>query len=55
MKFGDLLHYAGATLLKADYLSSWNTDDFNERTEESINNVNVRRGLKTIRVGARQI
>ncbi|MEM2027198.1 MAG: hypothetical protein QXT30_05505 [Candidatus Bathyarchaeia archaeon] len=47
LKFGDLLHYAGATLLNADYLSSWNTDDFNERTEESINNVNVRRGLKT--------
>ncbi|MEM1585978.1 MAG: hypothetical protein QW457_00805, partial [Candidatus Bathyarchaeia archaeon] len=44
LKFGDLLHYAGATLLNADYLSSWNTDDFNERTEESINNVNVRRG-----------
>ncbi|MBS7640956.1 hypothetical protein KEJ12_04855 [Candidatus Bathyarchaeota archaeon] len=51
LKFGDLLHYAGATLLNADYLSSWNTDDFNERTEESINNVNVRRGLKTIKVG----
>jgi len=45
------LHYAGATLLNADYLSSWNTDDFNKRTEESINNVNVRRGLKTIKVG----
>ncbi|MEM3608533.1 MAG: hypothetical protein QW238_06680 [Candidatus Bathyarchaeia archaeon] len=51
LKIGDLLHYAGATLLNADYLLSWNTDDFNERIEESINSVNRRKGLKTIKVG----
>jgi len=29
LSMGDLLHYAGATSLNADYLASWNTDDFN--------------------------
>lgn len=51
LKIGDLLHYAGATLLNADYISFWNKDDFNERIEEFINSVNGRRGLKTIKVG----
>ena len=51
LNMGDLLHYASATLLSADYLVSWNTDHFNPRFEEAINRVNRRRKLKTIRVG----
>ncbi|MEM3883153.1 MAG: hypothetical protein QXO23_07210 [Candidatus Methanomethyliaceae archaeon] len=51
LKIGDLLHYAGATLLNADYLASWNTDDFNKRIEKSINKVNKEKNLKTIKVG----
>lgn len=51
LNIGDLLHYAGATLLNADYLASWNTDDFNPRFEKSINRVNRRKNLKTIKVG----
>jgi predicted nucleic acid-binding protein len=51
LSIGDLLHYAGATLLDADYLASWNTDDFNPRFEKSINRVNRRKNLKTIKVG----
>lgn len=51
LKIGDLLHYAGATLLNAEYLASWNTDDFNKRFEKSINKVNRKRNLKTIKVG----
>jgi hypothetical protein len=51
LKIGDLLHYAGATLLNAEYLASWNTDDFNKRLEKSINKVNRRKNLKTIKVG----
>jgi len=51
LKMGDLLHYAGATLLGADYLVSWNTDDFNPRSEKSVNRVNRRKNLKTIKVG----
>jgi len=49
---GDLLHYAGATLLNAEYLASWNTEDFNPHFEKSINKVNKRKNLKTIKVGA---
>jgi hypothetical protein len=49
LKIGDLLHYAGATLLNAEYLASWNTDDFNKRLEKSINKVNKRGSLKTIK------
>ena len=52
LKIGDLLHYAGATLLNAEYLASWNTGDFNKRFEKSINKVNRRKKLKTIKVGA---
>jgi len=48
LKIGDLLHYAGATLLNAEYLASWNTDDFNQRSEKSINKVNKKRNLTTI-------
>lgn len=48
---GDLLHYAGATLLDTEYLASWNTDDFNSRFEKSINKVNKKKNLKTIKVG----
>jgi len=48
---GDLLHYAGATLLGADYLASWNTDDFNPRSEKTVNRVNRRKNLKTKKVG----
>ncbi|MGB9854816.1 MAG: hypothetical protein ACPLRY_08470, partial [Candidatus Bathyarchaeales archaeon] len=51
LKIGDLLHYAGATLLNAQYLASWNTDDFNKRFEKSINKVNKNKNLKTIKVG----
>jgi len=51
LNIGDLLHYAGATLLDADYLASWNTDDFNPRFENSINRVNRKQNLKTIKVG----
>ncbi|MCL6579752.1 MAG: hypothetical protein K6T73_10310 [Candidatus Bathyarchaeota archaeon] len=51
LKIGDLLHYAGATLLNAEYLTSWNTDDFNSRSEKSINKVNRKKNLKTIKVG----
>jgi predicted nucleic acid-binding protein len=51
LAIGDLLHYAGATLLNADYLASWNTDDFNLRFEKSINRVNRKQNLKTIKVG----
>jgi len=51
LNIGDLLHYAGATLLNADYLASWNTNDFNPRFEKSINKVNKRKALKTIKVG----
>jgi len=51
LKIGDLLHYAGATLLGADYLASWNTDDFNPHSEKSVNKVNRRKNLKTIKVG----
>lgn len=51
LNIGDLLHYAGATLLNTDYLASWNTDDFNPRFEKSINRVNRRKNLKTIKVG----
>jgi len=51
LNIGDLLHYAGATLLNADYLASWNTDDFNPRFEKSINRVNRRKNLKAIKVG----
>jgi predicted nucleic acid-binding protein len=51
LNIGDLLHYAGATLLNAEYLASWNTDDFNLRFEKTINRVNRRRNLKTIKVG----
>ena len=51
LNIGDLLHYAGATLLNADYLASWNTDDFNPRFEKSINKVNRKQNLKTIKVG----
>lgn len=51
LKIGDLLHYAGASLLNADYLASWNKDDFNERIEKSINKINRRKNLKTIKVG----
>jgi len=51
LNIGDLLHYAGATLLNADYLASWNTDDFNPRFEKSINRVNRKQNLKTIKVG----
>ena len=50
LNIGDLLHYAGATLLNADYLASWNTDDFNPRFEKTINRVNKRKNLKTIKV-----
>ncbi|KPV62368.1 MAG: hypothetical protein AOA66_1347 [Candidatus Bathyarchaeota archaeon BA2] len=55
LKIGDLLHYAGAALLNAEYLSSWNTDDFNPRLEKSINKVNRRKDLKTIKVGTPSI
>jgi len=51
LTIGDLLHYAGATLLNAEYLASWNTDDFNPRFEKSINKINKRKNLKTIKVG----
>ncbi|PIV23650.1 MAG: hypothetical protein COS40_03585 [Deltaproteobacteria bacterium CG03_land_8_20_14_0_80_45_14] len=51
LNMGDLLHYAGATLLNADYLASWDTDDFNPNFEKSINRVNRRENLKTIKVG----
>jgi hypothetical protein len=51
LKIGDLLHYAGAALLNAEYLTSWNTDDFNPRFEKSINKVNKKKNLKTIKVG----
>jgi predicted nucleic acid-binding protein len=51
LKIGDLLHYAGATLLDAEYIASWNTDDFNKRFEKSINKVNKKKNLKTIKVG----
>jgi len=51
LNIGDLLHYAGATLLNAEYIASWNTDDFNPRFEKSINRVNRRKNLKTIKVG----
>ena len=51
LNVGDLLHYAGATLLHADYLASWNKDDFNPQFEKSVNKVNQRKSLKTIKVG----
>ncbi|HIE14730.1 TPA: hypothetical protein EYP70_05600 [Candidatus Bathyarchaeota archaeon] len=51
LKIGDLLHYAGATLLNAEYLTSWNKDDFNPRYEKIINKVNKKKNLKTIKVG----
>jgi len=51
LKIGDLLHYAGATLLDAECLTSWNTDDFNPRFEKAINKVNKKKNLKTIKVG----
>jgi len=51
LKIGDLLHYAGATLLDAGYIASWNTEDFNKRFEKSINKVNKKKNLKTIKVG----
>ncbi|MGB9779038.1 MAG: type II toxin-antitoxin system VapC family toxin [Candidatus Bathyarchaeales archaeon] len=51
LKIGDLLHYAGATLLDAEYIVSWNTDDFNSRFEKFINKVNKKKNLKTIKVG----
>jgi len=51
LNIGDLLHYAGATLLGADYLVSWNTDDFNPHNEKYVNRVNKSKNLKTIKVG----
>lgn len=51
LTIGDLLHYAGATLLNADYLASWNKDDFNPRYEKIISKVNKKKNLKTIKVG----
>gem|GEM_PF-1277689 len=51
LKIGDLLHYAGATLLDAEYIASWNTDDFSKRFEKSINKVNKKKNVKTIKVG----
>ncbi|MDH7564682.1 MAG: hypothetical protein QHH24_07405 [Candidatus Bathyarchaeota archaeon] len=51
LKIGDLLHYAGATLLNAEYLASWNKDDFNQRYEKIVNKVNRKKNLKTIKVG----
>jgi len=50
---GDLLHYAGAPFLNAEYLASWNIEGFNRRIEKSINKVNKKINLKTIKV-ARQ-
>jgi len=47
LKIGDLLHYAGATLLNAEYLASWNMEDFNLHFEKSINKVNKKKNLKT--------
>ena len=55
LKIGDLLHYAGATLLDTEYLASWNTDDFNSRFEKSINRVNKKKNLKTIKAGTPNI
>ena len=55
LKIGDLLHYAGATLLNAEYLASWNRDDFNSRFEKVINKVNKKKNLKTIKVGTPNI
>lgn len=52
LKIGDLLHYAGATFLNAEYLASWNKDDFNPHHESIINKVNKKKNLKTIKVGA---
>ena len=52
LKIGDLLHYAGATLLNAEYLASWNKYDFNPHYERIINKVNKKKNLKTIKVGA---
>ncbi len=49
LNIGDLLHYAGATLLNTNYLASWNTDDFNPRFEKSVNRVNRRKNLTTIK------
>ena len=51
LKIGDLLHYAGATLLNVEYLASWNKDDFNPHYEKIINKVNKKKNLKTIKVG----
>jgi predicted nucleic acid-binding protein len=51
LNMGDLLHYAGASLLNAEYLASWNTEDFNPRFEKPINKINKRKNLKTIKVG----
>ena len=51
LNIGDLLHYTGASLLGTNYLASWNTDDFNPHHEKSINRVNKRMNLKTIKVG----
>ncbi len=52
LKIGDLLHYAGATLLNAEYLATWNKYDFNLHYERIINKVNKKKNLKTIKVGA---
>jgi len=51
LKIGDLLHYAGATLLNVEYLASWNKGDFNPDYEKIINQVNKKKNLKTIKVG----
>jgi len=51
LKIGDLLHYAGATLLNVEYLASWNKDDFNPHYEKIINKINKKKNLKTIKVG----
>jgi len=50
LKIGDLLHHAGATLLNAERLASWNTDDFNSHYEKIINKVDKKKNLKTIKV-----
>ena len=55
LKIGDLLHYAGAILLNAEYLASWNKYDFNLHYGRIINRVNKKKNLKAIKVGAPNI
>jgi predicted nucleic acid-binding protein len=44
----DLMHYASATLLRCDYVASWDKEHFNERVAMKVNQVNSSAGLANL-------